>query len=393
MISHPEQKKLRILHLHSEARFWGGVERILFDTATGLEQQGWPQALLYSGSDVDSAFSKGFSAVSNSPSILSNFKPDAVLLHKCSDEALIRKVSALYPTYCMVHDHDLVCLRKHKYFPIGHAVCLHAAGAACYAHLCCFGKSEPEDILPVTFNSVAKQQQLMHAHENIRRFIVGSRWMQHELEINGFNPDSIDIIAPVPSSIGKARPAPQSTSSELLFVGQIIRGKGVDLLLKALAKVPGQWHANIVGDGPQLPECRALATNLGLDDRVDFHGAVKHEKLESFYRDASFCIVPSRWPEPFGMVGIEAMARARAVIGFDVGGIPDWIEHEKTGLLVPAADINGLAHAISSLLSAPNRSLRMGRAAAASVQRHFRHDLYLQNIKRVFESVCDKELS
>ena len=82
-----------------------------------------------------------------------------------------------------------------------------------------------------------------------------------------------------------------------------------------------------------------------------------------------------------GMVGLEAMHHARPVIGFDVGGIPDWLDHEVTGLLVPEQDVAGLAGAVTSLLTDPGRALRMGSAGHEQVQRRFSFEAYLARLE------------
>ena len=166
-------------------------------------------------------------------------------------------------------------------------------------------------------------------------------------------------------------------------MGQVIRGKGVDLLLRALVQVPGEWHATIVGTGNHLDACRLLAQELGIAARVTFAGWVPHISLESYYAHAAVCVVPSRWPEPFGMVGVEAMARGRPVIGFAVGGIPDWLDDGVTGILVPEADTGALGAAIASLLANPRWATALGQAGLARVRERFQPDQYLDRLMQV----------
>jgi glycosyltransferase involved in cell wall biosynthesis len=175
----------------------------------------------------------------------------------------------------------------------------------------------------------------------------------------------------------------------VLFVGQVIRGKGVDLLLRALAEVPGHWHASIVGTGNHLSACKALAIKLDIAHRITFTGWVDHAALDDYYARASVTAVPSRWPEPFGMVGIEAMARGRPVVGFAVGGIPDWLEHGVTGLLAREADTATLAQNLARLLADPELAAMLGAKAAARVRERYRPDTCLDQLTAVLREAVD----
>jgi len=116
---------------------------------------------------------------------------------------------------------------------------------------------------------------------------------------------------------------------------------------------------------------------------VTFAGWVPHEALEPYYARAAVCVVPSRWPEPFGMVGVEAMARGRPVVGFAVGGIPDWLDDGVTGLLIPEADTAALGVAIAEMLADPARSQTLGRAGVERVRERFQPDRYLDGLMRI----------
>jgi glycosyltransferase involved in cell wall biosynthesis len=151
-------------------------------------------------------------------------------------------------------------------------------------------------------------------------------------------------------------------------------------MLRSLAGLEPDWHATIVGSGNHLPACKELAADLGIEKRVSFTGWIEHQRLEQFYRNARAVIVPSRWPEPFGMVGLEAMARGRPVVAFNSGGISDWLEDGVTGLLVPPADVATLTFAMQALLDKPVIAEDMGRAGAGRVSSDFSHQAYLAAI-------------
>jgi glycosyltransferase involved in cell wall biosynthesis len=379
---------MRVLHVHERAAFHGGVEQILRDMAAGLAAGGAPQALLHADPRPDPAYLSVFDDHGGDDDLIARFRPDAVLIHKLEDAGRVAAIAARLPTARMVHDHDLVCLRRHKYFPIGTRVCDRPAGLACYTHLCFVQRAGPGSRLPVALAGVGERRRAIAAHAGVRAFLVGSRWMQRELVMNGIDAGRVHVLPPVPRSLAGIEPQPPSAEPEVLFVGQVIRGKGVDLLLRALAGVGRPWHATIVGSGNHLDACRALARDLDIDDAVTFAGWVPHDGLQEHYARAAVSAVPSRWPEPFGMVGIEAMARGRPVVGFAVGGIPDWLEHGVTGLIAPEADTERLGAHIERLLQEPDLARRLGGQAAHRVRERYRPDDFQRRLLERLEAVA-----
>ena len=103
-----------------------------------------------------------------------------------------------------------------------------------------------------------------------------------------------------------------------MFAGRLSKEKGVDLLLKAVAKIP--WaQLEIAGDGPLRASLEGLARSLGIENRVRFHGWLSLDKIGNLHQRAAAVCVPSLWPEPFGYVAAEAMAAARPVVAADGG--------------------------------------------------------------------------
>ena len=95
-------------------------------------------------------------------------------------------------------------------------------------------------------------------------------------------------------------------------------------------------------------------------------------------------VVPSVWPEPFGIVGIEAMAYGKPVIAFDVGGISEWLEDGKTGFIIKLRDEAALAEKLNLLLQNPNLALRMGTQARESVEKRFVPDIHVERLLSIF---------
>ena len=163
-----------------------------------------------------------------------------------------------------------------------------------------------------------------------------------------------------------ARRATQIRSEDarpiVLFVGRLVRYKGVDVLLEAMRGVPAR--ALIVGDGPERGDLLQRAESLGLSDRVKFPGDVSDEELAALYRACDLLVLPSvTRQEAFGLVQLEAMAAGKPVISTDLGTGSGWVnQHGETGLVVPPGDVQALHDAIDQLMADPSRCAALGRA-------------------------------
>jgi glycosyltransferase involved in cell wall biosynthesis len=377
---------MRILHLHDRAEFQGGVEQILHDTAAGLSRRGHPQGLLTPDGPRDEGFASAFSHVGSGAGAAASFRPDVLVVHKFADVDLLASLQALHPTVQVVHDHDLYCPRRHKYFPLTHGVCDSRAGTRCVLQGCLLRRGTgPLPLRLETMATFERRRQVALAADSM---IAGSRYSARQLDLNGFDPARVRVVPPVPAAVDQARLLPPGEPGRMLFMGQAVRGKGLDLLLRAAARLTGDWRLDVAGSGPQLDECRGLAARLGLGDRVHFAGWVDHAALEEWIARARFVVVPSRWPEPFGMVGIEAMARGRPVVAFDTGGIADWLRGGETGLLAAPGDIRSLAARIQVLLDDPELAERMGAEGARHVAGRFTHQGFLDAMEQVLAEIA-----
>jgi glycogen(starch) synthase len=170
-------------------------------------------------------------------------------------------------------------------------------------------------------------------------------------------------------------PAPLSLEPpKLLCVGRMVREKGFDVAIRAMAPVVARFPAarmTIAGDGIARPELEQLARRLALADAIEFCGWVAPDKISALINDASIVLVPSRWEEPFGLVALEAAQMARPVVATRRGGLPEIVNDGETGLLIEADDSDSLANAIVWMLERPDTAQRMGDAARAHAQSTF----------------------
>ena len=170
------------------------------------------------------------------------------------------------------------------------------------------------------------------------------------------------VIAPMPVATELFSPGGERAKKRLLFVGRLNKQKGIELLLHALNRIPGTDVAlDVVGNGEDRESLQELAQGLGIAERVKWHGAVPQPKLAEFYRTATALVMPSVG-EGLGLVAVEAQLCETPVIAFDSGGLPDVVQHDRTGILVDAIDPRALAAAIVSLLEREDRGAALGAA-------------------------------
>jgi glycosyltransferase involved in cell wall biosynthesis len=138
-----------------------------------------------------------------------------------------------------------------------------------------------------------------------------------------------------------------------ITVGRLVKRKGIDQLLQALARPECQEALlYVVGDGPERAPLTALSKELGLEDRVVFTGRVEEDHKWQLLECAD-AYVSATLHEGFGLVYLEGMAAGLPVVTFDHGGQVDFLRHDETGYVVPAGDVAGLAAAISRLMANP----------------------------------------
>lgn len=188
----------------------------------------------------------------------------------------------------------------------------------------------------------------------------------------------------------------QSTATDrtravrFLFVGRVIRTKGVRDAIRALAQLPeGTANLDIVGDGYDTMACRALAETLGVSSTVRFHGRVPHDEVDARYREADVFLFPS-YREAGGIVVVEAMSHGLPVIVCDRGG-PAAAVAPDCGIRVradePVQYARDLAAAMAALAADPPRRARMGAAARRRTAETSLWDRRIEAVEQVYAEV------
>jgi len=164
----------------------------------------------------------------------------------------------------------------------------------------------------------------------------------------------------------------------VLFVGRLERLKGVDVLLRAVARLEADLRSEVrvvvIGqdgsdaDQSETARLRGMVAELGIEDQVEFMGTVPHDRLPHYYSAADVCVMPSH-SESFGLVALEAQACGCPVLAAAVSGLQSVVRDEITGFLVPDHDPESYADRLRRLLTEPELSEQMGRRGTLLAQR------------------------
>lgn len=316
---------------------------------------------------------------------LAQFQPDVIYLNKFSDPRVLGALADCgIPVVRMVHDHDLYCMRSYKYHVLTRRICKRAASLYCVFPCGASVARGRKGGFPIRWVSYFAKRREIAVNKRFHRMVVASYYMREELLRNGFDPDRIEIHASVPRRAEFVEAPSFSRRNLIVYSGQIIRGKGVDVLLESLARVKSPFECIILGDGSARAECERLCTRLGLDDRLQFAGFVPQAKVAEHYRDASLAVMSSVWPEPFGAAGLEAMRCGLPVVAFDAGAVREWLIDGVGGFLVPWMDRDAFAARVDALLQDKTLARRLGQRGRDLADERFSFDAYISGLEGLF---------
>ncbi len=158
---------------------------------------------------------------------------------------------------------------------------------------------------------------------------------------------------------------------------------GLDLLIRALASMPGAWRLALLGDGSARGDLETLARDLGVADRVVWPGRLEPADVRRWLDAAHVACFPSR-RESFSVATLEASARGRPVVAARVGGLPEVVEDGVTGLLVPPENVQALRDALSALAGDPARRVAMGEAGRRWLASRYRWEQSLEAMEAIY---------
>ena len=346
----PDRALMRVLVSNDGFGDAGGVQTYLDAVVPALAARGHAIAILYLSSDVfgqASAASAGAVAVERisiaergidaAMADARAWAPDVSFSHNMRDLDVETRLLDAAPVVKFMHGYFGTCIggQKMRRWPVL-TPCARVLDPGCLALYlpCGCGKRNPVDMIDA-YRWATAQRSLFARYAAL---VVASGHMKNEFIRNGApagRVHAVPLFAPDGSNTESESRSPEPV---IAFCGRMTKLKGGNILIDAAAeagRILGRTlRLVMIGDGPSRREWERLAQSRGVS--VRFTGWLSGDTLENELRGATLLAIPSTWPEPFGLVGLEAGRLGVPAVAFDVGGIREWLRPGQNGYLVPA---------------------------------------------------------
>jgi glycosyltransferase involved in cell wall biosynthesis len=179
---------------------------------------------------------------------------------------------------------------------------------------------------------------------------------------------------------------------EILYVGSLLKIKGVKHLLKAFPMIKKAFpdvRLRIIGEGPEKNNLLRLATRLKIEGSVEFMGFIEHDELPFFFQNCDIFCFPTMG-EPFGTVVIEAMACGKPVIAANIGGSSEIIKDGKDGMLVNPGEPAEIAHESIRLLTDIKKRVMLGKTARKKVEETYSYGVIAERYDELYQGLFGK---
>lgn len=306
---------------------------------------------------------------------LRSWGPEVVFMHGLGDPGLEEAVLDAGPLLSFMHDYHGTCISGSKAFSWPtRRPCDRRFGPACVAlyYLRRTGGLDPRTLA----REYSRQRRRLGVLRRAAGVCVLSEHMRREAVRHGVAPERARVLPtllpPPPPLAGP--PPPAGDAVRLTFVGRLEPQKGGAELIEGLPAIARRLdrpvELSIAGDGMSRASWEGVARRVTSDRvRVELLGWLDGEELARLYRRSDLLVLPSLWPEPFGLVGLEAGLHGLPVAAFRVGGIGDWLAEGENGALAPGdpPTIEGLVDAVVRCVERPEvlAALREGALRAA----------------------------
>lgn len=305
-------------------------------------------------------------------------RPTMIHAHQFTDPEVVALMQRSAPVVLSAHGYT-ACTSGVHYFRPGQE-CARPHGSGCVPNAVLRGCPHTRHVRswPSAYRRTSRSVEALRRADLTVSY---SSVVDRHLSMNGVTRRR---VIPLFTTMTPTTGSGHATRRRVVFAGRVVAPKGIGVLIRAARAVDAEFV--ICGDGFGSEAMRKLARRLGVDQRVRFKGWLTPEELARELAEASVVAMPSLWPEPFGLVGIEALAAGRPVIASSTGGVRDWLEDGVNGLYVEPGDPSALARALNELLADPARQQSMGAAGKQMVAARFSPQRHIDGLLDAYQT-------
>lgn len=227
--------------------------------------------------------------------------------------------------------------------------------------------------------------RMLKSYDYVDKFICPSQFYRDKFIEFGIPKDKVVYI---PNFVDTSKIDPNySFEDYFVYFGRLSEEKGIKTLIESMKMVKDSKLV-IVGDGPLKEELRLNVKNNNITN-IEFVGFKTGIELENIVKNSKFVVIPSEWYENAPMSIIEAMSYGKPVIGANIGGIPEFIENNKTGLIFKSKDSIDLANTIEMLVNDESKILEMGKNARYRAEKLYDKKVHYEKIISLYNEVMN----
>jgi len=318
--------------------------------------------------------------------LITDTKPDIAHLHNIYHQLSFSILSVLkkhkIPTIMTLHDYKLICpnytlyrqgkicekCQKGKYYYTVINKCIRNSYLA--SGLCC---------LEAYFNYIT------NIYENIDLFIAPSNFLRKKFIQFGFPQHKIVHLPNFTNKSTEITCRPANNDAYILYFGRLSPEKGLLTLLNAMKLLPN-IKLKISGQGSQENQLKKFIQENSLDN-ITFLGFNKGDSLKKLISQSTLIIIPSEWPENFPISILEAFSLGKPVIASNIGGLPELVQNNQTGLLFEPGNYIDLKNKIEQLLNNPLKIQKMGKIAQEAIKNNYSSEIHYKKIIKIYQTV------
>lgn len=323
-----------------------------------------------------------------------NWRPDVCFSHNMRELEVDEALTAQWPVVKMMHGYFGTCISGQKAHAFPRIVpCSRTFGAPCLAlylpRRC--GQLRPLRMIE-QYDWATRQRRMLDRYAHV---VVAGAHMAREYSRHGVGGERLTTAPLFPTAATSEPARPMPAAPTVAFAGRMTSLKGGDVLIRAIAiasrRLAVPLRVVFAGEGPRRRAWEDLARELRVP--AVFTGWVSGDERIAVFRGASVIAVPSLWPEPFGLGGLEAAVHGVPAVAFDVGGIGGWLHDGVNGRLVrDLGSPQALGATIASMFATPGEIARLGDGARAAAC-GFGRDAHVDILEGVFARAIERPVA